>query len=248
MFIGCHSRRRTHCGVTLTEVLVASLLSLLIFAVVPPFYLMSVNLWKRGNVELSARHNASWVVQRMKEDARNAIEVTVVSPTAVVLEHPLRELEDDGRSHNVLGSESKLSPGDRVTYYLSDEMGALNAGGTILWRQVTLAGGKTQPPTRIATGIYPHLNPFAEGTDNPADLFDFDEDTLVLTVTVTVVHRSPGSSFGPREFDASSLERVSTDGHPQGVVVADGGGTLPTGLELATAQGQFLVRNSEIED
>lgn len=176
-------RRRR--GLTLFEMMIASLILIWILAVLAAFASVNSNLWRRGMLDSSSQADAQKAIQTMAPHIRAARRVDEANSSATVLTLQLPKYDASG------DLVIPMADGDVVQYYLSDSTGNQGvAGGSILWRTIngvkdtTWAMSGSEPQIRLAAGgltftYFPVINP----------------ETVTVAVTSTITSGTATRSF-----------------------------------------------------
>jgi hypothetical protein len=182
-------------GVTLPEVLTAVLIIMVIAGSVTAIYGAAMRTWYRGAAETYAEQKASWAIQRMVPDLREAMNVTPASSPydaiCVALELPAKTFDSsEGVYLNQVTTDAGGAPylvgGDYAVYYRGDEHGNISLDGDRLWRRLARPNGTVVKQLVIADNVVD--NPDDE-TGNPKPMFIYWPDIYRLRsveVTVTV--------------------------------------------------------------
>jgi hypothetical protein len=139
----------------------------------------------------------------MSWDLRLAMRVDQAETTRLVVTLPLQ----DSEHRNVITIHDgvpRLSNGDQIMFYLSNETGSLYAQGNCLWKAVKPAGGAHfVPRKKIAEGIYPERNPIDPDTGYPMPMFVYWPDMLHsrgVQMTVTAIYKG-----GPHTYQRTEI-------------------------------------------
>jgi len=199
-----HSRsRRSRAGVTLPELLIVMVTFTVVMGAVFVLHLQSLRTWYRAHAEATAEERAAWAVEQMSWDLRLAMRVDEAQPTWIVVTLPL---QDDNHDNVITVQDCipRLSNGDQVMFYLSDDTGSLGAQGHCLWKAVKPVGGSHfLPRKKIAEGIYPQENPIDPDTGQPRPMFVYWPDMLHsrgVEMTVTAIHKG-----GPHTYQRTEI-------------------------------------------
>ena len=188
---------------TLPEVIISFVVLVMILGAVSSLYFASMRAWYRGRRESSAEQKATWAVQRLAPDLRQAMSVTPdASPyigCGITLRQPAKVWDSgEGKRLNQIATNLQGQPylvaGDYVHFYRGDASGNQSATGGHFWRSLTHADGSQGPRYAVADNLID--NPL-DGTGNPKAMFIYWPDVVRLksveaTVTVreTEAHRS----------------------------------------------------------
>jgi type II secretory pathway pseudopilin PulG len=190
--------RRSRSGTTLVELVVVMATFTLVMGAAFGLYLQALRTWYRANAEATAERQAAWAVEQMSWDLRRALRVDDALATQITFTMPLQ----DSSHRNVITVEDgvpRLSNGDQIMFYLSDDTGYIYGEGDCLWKAVKPVGAaQFAPKKKIAEGICPGCNPVDPDTGQPAPMFLYWPDvfhTRGVQMTVTVVEKG-----GPRIY------------------------------------------------
>ena len=243
---------RRNRGVVLSEVIMTTFITGLMFTVLPGFYFTYVRLWSREGSRVDTLERAAIVVQRMEKEVRNARRLSVSSDgKALTIVLPKQRLDSTiGRYVNEIDGQGQLVDGDQVRYYFTADPHNVALGGGI-YRRVERVNGTSVAPRLITDQIHPELNPLVSGDSTAQPIFFYDSALRTVAVTVTAVETrasvgdfAPGQT-GPRcSRDGGSLARTATQGHPEGELACSVcGSQVKPNAELAVHQIQLLARN-----
>jgi prepilin-type N-terminal cleavage/methylation domain-containing protein len=184
--------RRGRAGVTLPELMIVMVMFSIILAAIFVLYLQSLRTWQRTNAEATAEECAAWAVEQMSWDLRLAMRVDDAGTTRLVVTLPLQDSEHRNVI-TVVDGIPRLSNGDQIMFYLSNDTGSMDAQGDCLWKAVKPAGATYfTPRKKIAEGINPALNPVDPDTGQPTAMFVYWPDMLHsrgVQMTVTTVFK-----------------------------------------------------------
>jgi prepilin-type N-terminal cleavage/methylation domain-containing protein len=198
---GIRGRQR---GVTLPEVVTATVVLSIVVGSVCAIYSSAMQSWYRGAAENYAEQKASLAVERMVPDLQQGMAVTAAtSPyesVCIAVQLPARAWSSsqgaylnqlsvgvDGRLH--------LVQGDFAVYYRGDADGNIAVDGDRVWRRVVRASDGAALKEQV---IADHVvdNP-PDGTGSPKPMFIYWPDIyrlrsveVTLTVKETYGHRS----------------------------------------------------------
>jgi len=132
-------------GFSLIEAMITIFIILLISGAVGTLYYSSLQVWRRCSSQSQADPPAHLAVDRVSKELRNAYLVDSMGTDNITFTLPAT----DSYGVNTL----PLSPGKRISYYVSDETGALGNSGTILWRKEELLASGTTKYSHIADNV-----------------------------------------------------------------------------------------------
>jgi hypothetical protein len=162
----------------LAELMVVMVAFVVITAAIFGLYLQCLRIWYRSDAEATAEQRAAWAVDQMSWDLRSALRVDEALPTRLTFTMPLQDANHDNVI-TIVDDVPRLSNGDMIMFYLSDESGSLTTEGNCLWKAVKPVGADSfQPRKKIAEDIYPELNPTDPGTGEPLPMFVYWPDAL----------------------------------------------------------------------
>jgi len=193
-------RRRTHrrrIGVTLPEVLAATMVLSVVVGSVSAIYNSALRTWYTGASENYAQQKASLAVQRMVPDLQQGLSVTPASSPydtiCIAVRLPAKTYESgQGVYLNQLAVDAEGKPyllqGDWAVYYRGNQYGHISLTGDRIWRRlVRSSDGAILKQQMIADSIVD--NPVDPSTGNPKPIFIYWPDIYRLRsveVTVTV--------------------------------------------------------------
>lgn len=168
-------------GVTLVELLIAMVVMGVVFYSISMIYFSTYNIYVSRVWQLPPYDDATAAVKRMQQELRGAMLIHDHSAEALVAVEPLKDSNFD----NVLVQQEDgtyaLVFGEMMAFYLSDETGAFDATGDILWKAVKAPGDEVfTPRVIIARNIHPELNPIDPATNLPRPMFKYYPDDLHL--------------------------------------------------------------------
>ncbi|GEM_PF-1432054 len=185
-------------GVTLPEVLVASIVLAVVVGVIAALYSASMRAWYRGATETRAQQKAAWVVQRMGPDIRHGMAVTPASApydtVCIAVRIPARSFDSDENTYlNQVGTDADgrpyLIPGGWALYYRGDASGNLSTTGDRVWRRLIDEDGQLVRQMEIADNVVDNP-PDASGSPKPMFIYWPDIYRLrSVEITVTVRER-----------------------------------------------------------
>jgi hypothetical protein len=160
-------RRRTgQGGVTLAELLIALAVMGAVFYSISLIYFSTYHVYIDRVWQLPPYDDATAAIKRMQQEMREAMLVPDHSADVLVAIQPLKDSSFDNVLVQQPDGTLTLQFGDMVAFYLSDETGALDATGNVLWKAVKApADASFTPRVIIARNIHPELNP--EDPNNP---------------------------------------------------------------------------------
>jgi len=125
-------------GVTLPEMLMVMVITILMFGVISEIYFASLMVWRRCSSQSQADPPAHMTLDRVSQELKNAYQVN--SPDSatdyITVTMPVR----DSGGTNIWPFQADT----RITYYLSDATGQHGHTGTYLWREtVKVSNGNT---------------------------------------------------------------------------------------------------------
>jgi prepilin-type N-terminal cleavage/methylation domain-containing protein len=177
-----HDQRRLsrRSGFTLPELLVAMSVMGILAWTVSIIYFSVLGVYNKNLWRLRPYDEATKAVERVAKEIREAMVIDTYGSQALIVIMPQKDASRD----NVLvdsGSGLALSHGDWVTFYLSDQTGALDASGHYLWKAVKARGTTTWVPrVMIADSIHPELNPTDPATGLARPMFKYWPDEVRL--------------------------------------------------------------------
>ena len=188
--------RGRRAAMTLPEVIISFVILMVILGAVSSFYFTSMQAWYRGSRESRAEQKATWAIQRLAPELRQAMSVTPdASPQdrcGIVIRLPAKDWSVSEGAHlnriavNGLG-QPYLAPGDYVHYYRGDASGNQSVSGDRVWRVVTHADGSAGPRYVVADNVVDNPN---DGTGYPKATFIYWPDvTRLKSVEITVTVR-----------------------------------------------------------
>jgi type II secretory pathway pseudopilin PulG len=136
---------RSNLGFSLIEAMIVIFIIGLIGTAVGTLYYSSLQVWRRCSAQSQADPPAHLAVDRVAKELRNAYLVDSMGSDNITFTLPAT----DANGVNTL----PLTPGKRISYYISDDTGAIGPTGTVLWRkEVRLSSGNTRY-MRIANNV-----------------------------------------------------------------------------------------------
>jgi prepilin-type N-terminal cleavage/methylation domain-containing protein len=198
--------RGGRAGLTLPELMVVMVTFSVVMGAVFALYLQSLRTWYRTNAETAAEERAAWAVDQMSWDLREALRVDDAFPTRITFTMPLQ----DSNHRNVItvvDGTPRLSNGNQIMFYLSNESGSVNGEGNYLWKAVKPVGGSQfVPRKKIAEGIHPENNPVDPDTGQPTAMFIYWPDVLhTKGVQMAVTATAKG---GPHTYQRTEISEA----------------------------------------
>jgi len=173
-------RMTGRAGVTLAELLVAiGAMGILAYAS-SMIYFSTLHVHNEHIWRLTPYDEATAAANRVSSELREAMLIDAHSDQAIVFVLPAKDANGD----YVLASGEDgytLTQGDSVAFYLSDEMGALDAQGNCLWMAVKAQDDPSfTPRVKVAEDIHPEVNPIDPDTGQPEPMFRYWPDGIRL--------------------------------------------------------------------
>ncbi len=175
-----HRIMRRRSGFTLAEVLLAGTLMAMIAYATSTIYFSTLNIYNETIWRLPPYDEATYAVNRMTDEMREAMLIESFGPSYIVAVLPQKGMSGDYTL--TLGpSGYSLSLGDRVALYMSDATGALDTEGNCLWLGIQPQGETSFSRTRkLAENIHPELNPVDPATGLARPMFTYWPDEVRL--------------------------------------------------------------------
>ena len=135
-----NDRRAGKAGFSLIEALIAMVVMTFILGAVGVLYFTSYHVWQRTSAESQAEPPANIAISRISKELKNAKDITEVEGISNSITFTLPATEDmtivdaDNISRTISVNSLPLTAARQITYYISDDTGAIGEGGTILWR------------------------------------------------------------------------------------------------------------------
>ena len=182
-------------GLTLVEMLVASMTIAIVVGAVGSIYVATLRLWNQGSAEDIANQKATWVLTRATADFRSTMQVVDFGPHWVLARLPKTTWDATlGTRMNVVSVDSDgelfLEKGNYVSYFIGDEQGNMDANGTSIWRRVYDENGGDLETRQLTDGVLP--NPIDPDTGAPRSFINYwpvFETGRAIEMTLTVEHK-----------------------------------------------------------
>jgi len=175
-----HRRTSRRRGFTLPELMVAAGVMGILAYGTSMIYFSVLKIYNKQIWRIPPYDAATAAVKRVSDELRDAMLIGDHEATDIVFVVPLQ----DANRENVLilGADGyQLTQGDTVTFYLSDQTGALGAEGNCLWKAVKGPDDESfTPRIKIADNIHPELNPTDPDTGEPRAMFKYWPDDVRL--------------------------------------------------------------------
>ena len=167
-------------GVTLAELLIAvGLMGILAYGC-SMIYFSVLNIYNDQIWRLPPYDEATAAVDRLTKELQEAMLIYAHGTSSIIVVMPQKD--SNGDNVLTLGTEGyALTQGDLVTFYVSDDTGAIGATGNCLWKAIQRQGETTfTPRIMIANNIHPELNPTDPDTGLPRPIFRYWPDDVRL--------------------------------------------------------------------
>lgn len=171
---------RSRRGLTLAELLVAMGVLSVLGSGVFMVYASVTNLHRQKIWRLAPYDEATRAADRLADELQEAMLILDHQAEWIVVVMPVKD--ENGDYVLTEGEDGYvLDQGERVAFYLSDETGAVDAQGDVLWKATAVPGESVFTPLiKIAENIHPELSPTDPETGAPRPMFKYWPDEVRL--------------------------------------------------------------------